>query len=442
MKFENTKLDGMRREYRVILSGEEIENEIIIAVKARAKNFRMQGFRPGHVPLEIVRKNTEDTVVKEVFDTMISAACDQLVKKNNLGNLATKPTYRFENTYKKGGDVNLLFNIEIAPSFDIQPYEIEITKIVPKVGDKEVADAVKRLVEESPIHEKADKNHKIQLRDKVFYKAACFNKGVESRKKSFSSEILIPATVPEDAEFLKSFIGKKIGESFNFVPATNENLSYRITITSIEKALNVTPEIYAKKRGLENSKALSAAVREKLEQDINFSAFLYHKNQILEALGKLYSFELPQSVVEQEQRNVIATAKKELERKVGGESKGGKRSKKEKPVVDEKFEKECLDIAKKRVLLGYVLNKIALKEKITVSEKELQNVIAAEINRNQQIAKALIDRYSNDREAVSYKKAEIIEHKVISFLISKARVTQVEKTKKEVDAIVKKLLDD
>jgi trigger factor len=242
---------------------------------------------------------------------------------------------------------------------------------------------------------------------------------------------------------LKSFIEKKVGENFDFVPATSENLSYRMTITAIEKALDVTPEVYAKKRGFKDLTALKTAVKEKLGQDINSSAFLYHKNQILEELGKLYSFELPQGVVEQEKRNVIATAKMDLEKNAGGGDKEkGKRSKKAPALVDEKLEKDCLDIARKRVLLGYVLNKIAMKEKITVSEKELRDVISAEINRNQHIAEALIERYSNDRDAVNYKKAEIIEYKVVSFLISKANATQVAKTKKEVDTIVKKLLDD
>ena len=106
------------------------------------------------------------------------------------------------------------------------------------------------------------------------------------------------------------------------------------------------------------------------------------------------------------------------------------------------MKKEYADIVRKRVLLGYVLNKIAKEEKITATEKEIQQAIIAEINSNPNMAQIIVDYYSKNPEAVAYKKAEIIEYKVISFLISKAKTTEVEKTKKEIDEIVNKLLED
>ena len=263
---------------------------------------------------------------------------------------------------------------------------------------------------------------------------------VQIKKKSFANTILIPDAIPEGAEFLSNFVGKKIGESFDFVPATDKNLKYKITIRSIKKALtDLSPEEYAKRRGFKDLKELDAAIKEKLENDINVQAFLYHKNQILETLEKQYKFDLPQGVVDQEMDSVIANVKREL---ANDAKKAGKDSKKEKQKTDDELKKEFADVVNKRVLLGYVLNRIAKEEKISATDREVQNAIVAEINRNPATAKAMVEYYSKNPGAVSYKKAEIIERKVVSFLVGKAKCKEVAKTKQEIDAIVEKLLED
>lgn len=437
MNFENIKSDGMSFEYKVTFLAKEIESNIEKEVEKRAKTFKMQGFRPGHVPLNIVRSNVENSVIKDVLENLISEACKSVIKDAKVQDLASKPTYKFEDRYEKGKDLNLTMFIEVAPSFELHPYEMEITKVLPKVSEKEINDATETLMKTSPIYEKAEFGYQVKSKDEVSYRADCYNKGVESKKKSFSNNIIIPDVIPEDAEFLKNFVGKKVGESFDFVPATDKNLTYKITVKSIRKALtDLSVEEFAKKRNFKDVKEMQDAIKEKLEADINNQAFIYHKNQILEKLEKEYKFDLPQGILDQEMNSVLKNVKQEAEAAAKKEGK--------KPEIksDEELKKEYADIVRKRVLLGYVLNKIAKEEKITATEKEIQQAIIAEINSNPNMAQIIVDYYSKNPEAVAYKKAEIIEYKVISFLISKAKTNEVEKTKKEIDEIVNKLLED
>lgn len=440
MKFENLKSDGMHYEYKVVLSAEEIENQIVEAVKERTKTFKMQGFRPGHVPFDIVRSNVENSVIKNVLDSLISKACDDVIKETKVSDLASRPTYKFENNYEKNKDVSLVLTFEVAPSFELKPYELEIEKVVPNVNDKDIEDARNNLMLYSPIYDKADRSYEVKAKDEVSYHAVCYNQGVESKKKSFSNTVLIPDAIPEGAEFLSNFVGKKIDESFDFVPATDKNLKYKITVTAIKKALtDLSADDYAQRRGFKSLKELDDAIKEKLENDINAQAFLYHKNQILEILDKQYKFELPQGVVEQEMKAVIASVKRE---EANEARKAGKDAKPQEQKTDEEMKTEYADVVNKRVLLGYVLNKIAKEEKIEASDREVQNAIIAEINKNPATAQAMVEFYSKNPGAVSYKRAEIIEHKVVSFLVSKAKGKEVSKTRQEIDDIVKKLLDD
>jgi trigger factor len=438
MKFTNIKSDGMKHEYQVIFNADEIENDILDAVKEKAKTFKMHGFRQGHVPLNIVRNNVENSVITSVLDSLISKACNSIMQDCKAQDLASKPIYKFESKYEKGKDIAVLITIETAPVFDLKPYEIDITKIIPKVSEKEIADASNHIMKISPIYENAEKDRLIAPRDEVSYHAICYIEGTESKKKSFKDTLTIPENIPNDAELLQNFIGKKVGDSFNFIPATDKKRNYKITIKSIKKIIpNLAIEEYSKRKGFKNLAEFNLAIKNSLENDINSRAFVYHKNQILEALGKQYDFELPKGIVDQEMKSIIANVKKELQEHAAQSNKPEKISK-----SDEELEKEYAEVVRKRVLLGYVLNRIAKEENITATEQEIQNSILSEVNRSPAMAEAIIEYYSKNQNAVAYKRAEIIEHKAVSFLISKAKATEVLKTKKEVEEIVNELLKD
>lgn len=441
MNFEKVSSDGMRHEYRVVLSADEIENQIVEAVKERAKTFKMQGFRAGHVPFDMVRSNVESSVIGKVFDNLISKACDEIIKDSQARDLSSRPTYKFETPYEKGKDITLTMTIEIAPSFELGSYEIEIEKIVPSVSDEEVSEAMAGFMKNFPNYEKADKDYAIKPQDEVLYKATCYNNGVESKKKSFSNKVLIPNAIPEGAEFLANFIGKKIGETFDFVPATDKNLNYKVMVRAINKAVtDMAPEDYAKSHGFKDLGEMTQAFRSRLESEITAQAFLYHKNQILEALEKQYKFDLPKGILEQEMNAVLASVKKEQESEA---QKAKEKGEKFELKSDEDLKKEYEDVVTKRVLLGYVLNKIARQENIKVSDQELQQLILMDIKRNPSVSpNTIVKYYRNNPEALAYKRAEIVEHKVIDFLISKAKAKEVSKTKKEVEEIVNKLLED
>ncbi|MDR3031448.1 MAG: trigger factor [Holosporales bacterium] len=439
MKFENIKSEGMRHEYKILLHADEIEKEIVSAVEERAKTFKMQGFRVGHVPLNIVRKSVEGSLIKDVFDNLINKGYAEIIKELKITDIASRPAYKFEKEYKQGKDASINIIFEAAPSFDLKSCEIEITKIVPKVSDKEIESARKNFITNAPVYENAEENYEIKPKDEATYKAICYVNGIESKKKSFQNTIIVPDTIPEGAELLQNFVGKKVKDCFDFIPATSKNLSYKIIIKSVRKALiDISEEEFAKRKGFKDLAEFNQAIKENLENEINAAAFLYHKDQILETLSKQYKFELPQNVVEQEMRNILASVKREL----AESKKKGTAEEKDLNKTDDELKKEYSEVVRKRVMLGYVLNKIAKEENITVTDDEFRNVILTEINRNPSSANYLINHYSKNPGAVAYKKAEIIEQKVISLLISRSKAKKVEKTKEEVDAIVKALLED
>ncbi|MDR1289316.1 MAG: trigger factor [Holosporales bacterium] len=436
MIFENVVSDKLRHEVRVIFESQEIEDEITKCVEEKAKTFRMHGFRPGHVPLDIVRNSVGGSVVKDAFDALISRACDECVKRLAATEIATTPAYRFENNYEPGKDVSIVIAVEIAPSFELKPFECEVTRVIPKVSDddvKEARDGYLRLV---PILEKAQKDHEIQHGDEVTYVAKCYNDGVESKKKSFQNKLLIPEEFGESADFFNNFLGKKAGESFDFVTSDQINLKYKFTIRSIRcPVTGLSTEEIADRKGVKDLADFESKIRQSLEYVIIDTAFLYHKSQILEYLSDQYDFDVPQSIFDYETKNLLAEIKADAAEE---EERTGQKQELE---SDEELAAEYADIIKKRVILGYVLNKVAKENNIVVSQADLQGAVMEEIRRSPYQAREITDFYMKNPNAVAYKKAEIIERKVIDFLMSQAKTTDVEKTIDEVNELRENLLE-
>lgn len=439
MNFANIKSLDMKHEYKITISPDDIESQIMKVVEERAKTFRLPGFRKGHVPLNIVRQNIENQILMDVINDIIQNASNEIIK--SLGNveIASKPVYKIESPFEKGKDLIVSLNIETTPVFELKDFNIELKKAVPNITDEEIEKTKKDIMTNRPIFEKAEKEYSISNGDKVSYHAECFMNGVLSKKKSFDNVIIIPETIADDAEFLKGFIGKKITESFDFTPATDKSLSYKINIKSIQKVIKgLSFEQYSEKAGFKTPADLENIIKSGLENDFNNAAFLYHKHQILEYLTSNYNFELPESVVESETKNVIHSIRREIE----DEKRRGTAKPEDLNKTDEDLAKEYADVTKKRVLLGYILNRYAKENNITASEDDLKKVIISEAQRDPVNANRIIEFYTSNRDAVAYKRAEIIERKVIEFLISKAKSVEEKMTGEQIKEIVNKILEE
>jgi trigger factor len=437
MDFKNVNSNGTRYECEIILKAADIEDNLKKAISEKAKTFKMQGFRPGHVPFEIVRKHVEAGILPDVFKTMINNACAVVIKEMGITDVATQPAYRFNEDYENGKDAKLTIFIEAVPIFELKEFKCKITKIIPLIKDEDITKLKKDLMKFNPVFGKAEKNYCVNPGDKISYFVQCIVNGVISKKKSFENSAVISVENFEHFKFLENFIGKKVGETFNFDLETEKNTIYKCTIKYIKKALLDLPfEEYAKKKGFKDAEELEKVIIDDFEKSINESAFIYHKCQILDALANEYDFDLPKSIVEQETKNVIANIRREIE----NEKRQGITNNKDLDKSDEELVEKYESVIKKRVLLGYILNKFARKYGITVSDDEVRRSIFEETHRNPEQASDIIAHYTGNHAAITYKRAEIVEKKVIEFLINLSECEEIKKTKEEVEKFVDEVL--
>lgn len=438
MSREKISTDGLQSKYRIVFPVNVVEETIISAAKEKAKTVKMPGFRPGKVSLPIVRSRYKDEINSNAIDFLVSNTCNQIIKENNIKELALRPSYIFDNEqnkFEEGKDVSVIVTIDEVPTFDLKPYDFEITKITPNVTDEAIEEARKNIMNNNPAYTSIKDDRAVQLNDRVHYLAEYSHKGVSDSSKNIDSFILINDSNKEDS-FVKELLGKKVNDVFEFEIHNNKKVLYMVTIKEIqEKNTSITPEQYATTHGFKSLDEFNGAIKNQIENNINSQAYLYHKSQIIESLVKEYNFELPKSVVEQEKKNILRQIRNERNKaQANGEQLDTK--------TDNELMEEYSDTVNKRVLLGYVFSKIAKQEGIEATDDELNNALLNEINARPDLSNRIIEFYRNNPSAINYKRAEITEQKVVNFLISKVKTKEELKTEKEVNDLIKALLEE
>ena len=152
------------------------------------------------------------------------------------------------------------------------------------------------------------------------------------------------------------------------------------------------------------------------------------KRDVLDALDGLYSFELPQRLVEAEFDGIWKALVEEMK-------KAGK-SFADEGTTEEAAKKEYRAIAERRVRLGLVLGTLGEKEGIQVNEQELQQSLMARARQFPGQEKQVFDHYRKNPNALIELRGPVFEQKVVDFLVSKAKVTEKSVSREELQAMV------
>jgi trigger factor len=190
----------------------------------------------------------------------------------------------------------------------------------------------------------------------------------------------------------------------------------------------------AKKVGFEDVGKLREMVKTNLEREYGRMSAMKMKRDVLDALDKQYSFELPEKLVEAEFNGIWNALQNEMK-------KAGK-SFADEDTTEEKARDEYKTIAARRVRLGLVLGTMGEKEAIQVNEQELQQALIARVRQFPGQEKMVYDHYRNNPSALIELRGPIFEQKVVDHIVGKATVSDKSVTKAELQAMVEEDMDD
>ena len=148
MAVTQTLSEGLKREFEVIITKKEIEKLINQKLESIAKEANLPGFRPGKVPVSVVKNRFGKQIVGEVVRESVDSASKETMEKNKL-TPSSQPKIEIV-SFEEGKDLKAKLSIEIMPDFEVPDLSIlDITKPVVKVSEKDINEAVEKIAKEN-----------------------------------------------------------------------------------------------------------------------------------------------------------------------------------------------------------------------------------------------------------------------------------------------------
>jgi trigger factor len=397
------------------------------------KEANLPGFRPGKAPKEMVVRKYSKEIEDEVKRKVISDAYRQAVEEQKLDVLG-RPDVQ-DTQFGRGKSLIFTAHLETAPEFELPQYNgVEVKQEKRDVTPEDVAKAVEALRAPKATFITVSRELKTGDFAVVNYQGTCEGKPITelaptakglTEKNGFWLEIGGQAFIPGFAEQLqgakagdKRTVNVDFPQEFVTPQLAGKKGVYEVEVTEVkERVLPNLDDAFAKEYGAESLEKLQEGVQKDLKNELSYKQSRDIRNQIMRTLMDSVNFDLPDSAVQRETRNVVYEIVNENTRR---------------GVPRDIFEKQKDQIysaatqgAKERVKAAFLLQKIAEKEDIRVSQEE----VSQRVIHMARMYSVPIDKFVKDlqqRNGVIEIYDQVMNEKVLDMLQQKAKVVEVD----------------
>jgi trigger factor len=434
MQVTETLAEGLKREFRVVVPATDLDakvNERLVEIKDKV---RINGFRPGKVPVAHLRRLYGKSAMAEVIDAAVREATASIVADHGL-KLAmepkiTLPTAENEVTELIAGKADLAYSVamEILPKIELADFKsIELEKLVAEVTDAEVAKALDRIAEQNRPFVARSAGGTAQTGDKVTVSFTGTIDGAPFEGGSGEDIAVVIGSASFIPGFEEQLIGIAAGESRTITstfPATypskmvaGKEAVFEVTAKSVEApGVVAAGDELAKSLGMESLQVLEDALKDRLTREHAMATRQKVKRALLDALDERHKFELPPTLVEEEFDNVWRT--------VLGDLEGQGRSFADEGTTEEAARAEYRRIAERRVRLGLVIAEIGANNDIKVTDEEMSRALVERARQFPGQEQQIWDYYRKTPAAAASLRAPIYEEKIVDFLLELVKVTE------------------
>ena len=418
---------GLKTNLKVFVDKKTINEKIVVRLNELSKSVNIKGFRPGKVPVDVLKRQFGKTVYGEVLEQILRETSTQALKEKKI-KVAGQPKLDLK-SYGEGKDLNYTLEIDELPTIKLQPlesikftdYEINITEVETK---KRIDDIAKN---QSNFKSKSE-NEYAQNGDLVVfdYNASIENKSFEGGQGK-NTQIVLGKDL-----FIKGFdkqlLGVKKDQIKEVVATLPENYPkkefakkkaiFRCKISNIKKPEPVKiDDQFAINLGAKDLNDLKQMITKQIQNQYKMSLDALTKDNILNQIEKLHEVDLPDNLIQQELAIISQGLKKE---------------------DIEKNKNESEKIAKKRIKLGLILNEFGEKNNLKVDEQELKNEIQKQIQSMPDQQKQVLEYYQKNPSATLSLRGSIYEEKIINLI--KKKLKQIKKiiSSQEAEEIIKR----
>ena len=426
MQVNETLSEGLKREFKIVVPSSDVEAEVEGRLLELSKTVKMKGFRPGKVPLSIIRRQYRPAVLGEVLERTIQSSSQKAIEEREL-RPALQPKIEITD-YSDGKDLEYKMDMEILPDIEIGNLsEISLTRMVSEVDDEKVDDGLKRIAEADKQFKTVEEARGAESGDALLIDFKGTVEGVElegTSAEDFEIELGTGTFIPG---FEDQLIGAKPGEhrqinvefpaDYPQEEAAGKPTLFEVDIKELrERTESVIDDDMAKRQGLDDLAALTDLVRERLKQQFDEASKAQLKRSLLDDLAERYLFEVPAGMIDQEFETIWTQIKRDMEQSNSTFEDAMGQS-------EEEAQEEYRHIAERRVRLGLLLSEIGRENEISIERDDLLNA-ALESARGFSNPQQVLEFYRSNPNALERFRAPVFEDKVVAFLTELAEVKE------------------
>jgi len=413
---------GLEKRMTIEVPAEKIEEEVTKRLQSMRPKVKLHGFRPGKVPLSVVKKQYGDQVRQEVTGEVISSSFYDAVSEKELKPAGMPKIDAHPVTTENGLKFTATF--EVYPEFEVTGIEaIALEKPVCEITEADIDNMVEKLQKQQTLWN--DVERASQKDDRV----SCDFKGtIDGEEFEGGSGTNMPVVLGSNsmiAGFEDALMGKTTGETVEMDLTFPENyhkaelagkpVHFTVTLVKIEEpSLPEVNEEFVKKFGVEDGdvNTFRSESKDNMQRELDKTLNSKIKSQVMEKLLEANQFDIPQTMIAAEGARIAKQMNDQLQ------MSGNKLPANMKLFEGKQFEEE----GKRRVALGLIISEIIQSNDIKADADKVRAEIdkmAAAYHDPQEVIKW----YYQDKNRLSEVESVVLENQVVDWVVERAQVT-------------------
>lgn len=412
--------NGLERRMVVQVPASRLDGEVDNRLRNLARTVRMDGFRPGKVPLKVVEKRYGADVRQEVINEVLQQTYGEALQQEEL-NPAGTPSVDVRQGMT-GGDLEYEAVFEVMPEIEVKGYagmalKRPVTEITDADIDRVLTDLRKQQAKYNTVEREATDNDRVivDFRGEVDGAAFPGNEG-EDQPVTIGSGTM----PPEFEEALKGLkagdtrdIEYTFGDDFPTAEVAGKKAIFHTTVKAVEEPeLPELDDAFAEAVGVADGgmQALRDLIRKNLESEANRATRARLKEQVTDTLARENEVTLPKALVDGEIEALQQQMKQRIQSQTGQDDVGP-------DLPGELFEEQ----ARRRVTLGLVMNRLIADNDIKLDQERVKQQLM-EMAASYEKPDEVIQYYSQNRQLMQSLEVSVLEDQVIDWVVEQAKV--------------------
>jgi trigger factor len=425
LKVEMENLSQVKRKLTIEVPSDEVTQEVDRAYRELGKRAKVKGFRPGKVPRSILEMYYRKDIDHDVSEILVRRSLGEAMKDKGLEaiNLSWPEPAP---PVVAGEDYRYVVELEVAPEFTAEDYlalalqapEVEVTDSEVDVRLEEIRQA--NTLVKPPAEERGVKEDDLVVLD---YQGYFAGEPVEGAKAE--GTYMEVGSGKFNAEFERNLLGLKAGAETRFaVPLPDDFanpliagkvIDFQVKVQEVkEKVVADLDDDFAKNLGgnFQTLADLRTAVREDIINSKERERQALLENQVGDRLLARHHFEVPPSLITQEQENMLRDQMDRF-RQHGMDTAG---------MDSGRMFEVMKPMAERRVRIRLILSRIADQENLAVEEGEVTAALAR-IAVNNRIDVTEVKKFYEEHDLLGALRRTLLDDKTMKLLLDKAEIT-------------------